>query len=125
MTSGNAETLRRLQFRVQNHGDAPTPQSSSSPTAPSFSNPPPPMMNGHAQSNGYASSSQFSALHQPAPPRTPVLLQQLHNGTKSDTGSAAPTYFFKDSPFFEVRELILSNITLEGTLASSRSPQWY
>ncbi|KAF3042118.1 SUMO ligase siz1 [Didymella heteroderae] len=91
VASGNAETLRRLQFRVQNHGEAPTPQSSSSPTAPSFPNPPPPMMNGHAQSNGYSSSSQFSALHQSAPPR-----------------SAAPTYFFKDSPFFEVRELILS-----------------
>lgn len=83
------------------------------------------MMNGHAQSNGYPSSSQFSALHQPAPPRTPVSHLPLQNGTKSDTGSAAPTYFFKDSPFFEVRELILSNITLEGTSASSRSPQWY
>ncbi|KAJ4379452.1 E3 SUMO-protein ligase pli1 [Didymella sp. IMI 355093] len=98
VASGNAETLRRLQFRVQNHGEAPTPQSSSSPTAPSFPNPPPPLMNGHASTNGYSSSSQFGALHQPAPPRP-----------------AAPTYFFKDSPFFQVRELILSNITLEAS----------
>ena len=26
-----------------------------------------------------------------------------------------PTYFFKDSPFFEIRELVLSNITLDAS----------
>jgi E3 SUMO-protein ligase PIAS1 len=98
VASGDAEMLRRLQFRVQNHGEAPTPSSSSSPTAPSFPKPLPLMMNGHAQPNGYSDSAQFGALHQLPPPR-----------------SAAPTYFFKDSPFFEVRELVLSNITLEAS----------
>jgi E3 SUMO-protein ligase PIAS1 len=81
-------------------------------------------MNGHAPTNGYSSSSQFGALHQPAPPRTPLLHLPTHTATKNDTGPAAPTYFFKDSPFFQVRELILSNITLEGTSIASRSPQW-
>lgn len=62
--------LRRLQYRVQNHGEAPTPASSTSPTAPSFSSVPPPAMNRHTHSNGYSSASQFGALHQPAvPPR--------------------------------------------------------
>ncbi|KAJ4991630.1 sumo ligase [Stagonosporopsis vannaccii] len=97
VTAGNAETLRRLQFRVQNHGEAPTPASSSSPTAPSFSTLPPPGMNGHAAPNGWSSASQFGLLHQRPPPPQ----------------AAAPTYFFKDSPFFQVRELVLSNITLE------------
>ncbi|KAJ4332070.1 E3 SUMO-protein ligase pli1 [Ascochyta clinopodiicola] len=98
VNTDNPEALRRLQFRVQNHGEAPTPTSSSSPTAAAFPKPAPPAMKAHTPTNGYASASQFSALHQLPPPRP-----------------AAPTYFFKDSPFFEVRELVLSNITLEGT----------
>lgn len=98
VSTGNAETLRRLQFRVQNHGEAPS-ATSSSPTASSLSNLPPPGMNGHAQSNGYSSASQFGLMHQPPPPPR----------------SAAPSYFFKDSPFYQVRELVLSNITLEAS----------
>lgn len=31
---------------------------------------------------------------------------------------AGPTYFFKESPFFEVRESIMTNITLDGMCAS-------
>lgn len=77
MSAGNAETLRRLQYRVQHHGDAPSAATSSSPTAPAFSNLPPPVMNGHVQQpNGWSSASQFGLLHQQQqqPPRT--LLQQ-------------------------------------------------
>lgn len=125
MSTGNAETLRRLQFRVQNHGEAPTPQSSSSPTAPSFPSlpPPPQAMNGHApSSNGYSSSTaQFAALHQPPLSRMSALLfciSTLRSETDPHPGTAVPTYFFKDSPFFQVRELILGNITLEGTSPS-------
>ncbi|UPX12220.1 E3 SUMO-protein ligase pli1 [Ascochyta rabiei] len=98
VNTANTETLRRLHFRVQNHGEAPTPTSSSSPTAPTLPNPAPPAMNAHTPTNGYSSASQFSALHQLPPPRP-----------------AAPSYFFKDSPFFEVRELVLTNITLEAS----------
>ncbi|KAH6622013.1 E3 SUMO-protein ligase PIAS1 [Boeremia exigua] len=91
VATGNADTLHRLQYRVQNHGDAPS--AASSPTAASFAALPP-VMNAHAPA---FASAQFGALHQ-MPPR-----------------SQAPAYFFRDSPFFEVRELVLSNITLEAS----------
>jgi E3 SUMO-protein ligase PIAS1 len=50
------------------------------------------------------------------PPRTPSLpLASRHHGTKREPG---PTYFFKDSPFFEIRELVLSNMSLDGLSAA-------
>ncbi|CAO2649352.1 Nn.00g067370.m01.CDS01 [Neocucurbitaria sp. VM-36] len=97
--SSDTETLQRLQYRVQHHGDAPPP-TASSPAAPSFSRPPPPASNGYNMANGYQANGSYQSYQQQqpqaqAPPR--------------------PTYFFKDSPFFEIRELILSNISLEAS----------
>ncbi|KAJ5021055.1 PINIT domain-containing protein [Bipolaris maydis] len=91
------EQLRRLHHRVQHHGEAPPP-TATSPAAPSYSQPPPPLTNGYAMSNGYPSNGarQPHQHHQAAlPPR--------------------PTYFFKDSPFFEIRELVLTNMSLEAS----------
>jgi len=69
----DAEALRRLQYRVQNHGDAPSAATSSSPAAPSYAQPSAPASNGYSMTNGY----QTSAAYQPYPPpqmpsRTPT-----------------------------------------------------
>ncbi|KAF1851148.1 uncharacterized protein K460DRAFT_361907 [Cucurbitaria berberidis CBS 394.84] len=93
----DADALRRLQYRVQHHGDAPPP-TASSPAAPSFSHPPAPTANGFSMANGYQTSGSYPAYQQPQPHIPP-----------------RPTYFFKESPFFEIRELILSNISLEAS----------
>ncbi|EUC29886.1 hypothetical protein COCCADRAFT_7986 [Bipolaris zeicola 26-R-13] len=92
------EQLRRLHHRVQHHGEAPPP-TATSPAAPTYSQPPPPLANGYAMSNGYQSNDarQPHQHHQPALP------------------SLGPTYFFKDSPFFEIRELVLTNMSLEAS----------
>jgi hypothetical protein len=38
-----------------------------------------------------------------------------HNAAGREANhDAGPQYFFKESPFFEIRELLLNNITLEG-----------
>jgi len=52
---GDTETLRRLLYRVQNHGDTPPSSvapASSSPTSPPYHKPPP-----SAPTNGYGSAS--------------------------------------------------------------------
>lgn len=95
----DAEQLRRLQYRVQHHGEAPPP-ATASPAAPSYSQPAPPLANGYTMATGYQSNGAYQSYPQqphqpPAPPR--------------------PTYFFKDSPFFEIRELILTNMTLDAS----------
>ncbi|KAH5740662.1 hypothetical protein HBI17_176240 [Parastagonospora nodorum] len=92
----DAEALRRLQYRVQHHGDAPPAATSSSPAAPSYAQPSAPASNGYSMSNGY----QSSAAYQPYPP------PQM---------PSRPQYFFKDSPFFEIRELVLSSINLDAS----------
>lgn len=91
------EQLRRLHHRVQHHGEAPPP-TATSPAAPPYSQPPPPLANGYAMSNGYQSNGarQPHQHHQPTLP-------------------SRPTYFFKDSPFFEIRELVLTNMSLEAS----------
>ncbi|EUC49014.1 hypothetical protein COCMIDRAFT_85705 [Bipolaris oryzae ATCC 44560] len=91
------EQLRRLHHRVHHHGEAPPP-TTTSPVAPSYSQPPPPLANSYAMSNGYQSNGarQAHQHHQPALP-------------------SRPTYFFKDSPFFEIRELVLTDMSLEAS----------
>lgn len=109
----DADAMRRLQHRVQNHGDAPPP-STSSPAAPSFVQPPAPAANGYSMAPMYQANGTYPAYQQPqAPPRTPRLpcTGSPDHDAERDIG---PTYFFKDSPFFEIRELVLSNISLEG-----------
>ncbi|KAH9873009.1 hypothetical protein J1614_005405 [Plenodomus biglobosus] len=101
---GDAEALRRLQYRVQHHGDAPPPATASSPTAPSFPQATPPAANGYSLANGYpASRSSYSAYQQPQIPSRPN------------------SYFFKESPFFEIRELIMSNISLDASPSHRQS----
>ncbi|KAH7074411.1 PINIT domain-containing protein [Paraphoma chrysanthemicola] len=96
VSRNDAETLRRLQYRVQHHGEAPPPAASSSPAAPSYAQPRAPSANGYSMTNGYQSNASYPTYSQP-----PMQSRQ--------------PYFFKDSPFFEIRELLMSNITLEAS----------
>ncbi|USP78704.1 uncharacterized protein yc1106_05978 [Curvularia clavata] len=89
--------LQRLEYRVQHHGEAPPPSTSSS-VVPPYSQPPPPLANGYAMPNGYQSNGAHQS-HQHHPPSMP----------------SRPAYFFKDSPFFEIRELVLTNMSLEAS----------
>ncbi|KAH9859874.1 hypothetical protein IAQ61_011656 [Plenodomus lingam] len=102
---GNADLLRRLQYRIQHHGEAPRAAAASSPSTPSFPRPTPPAANGYSMAaNGYqASGSPYSAYQQP------------HISTRPNG------YFFKDSPFFEIRELIMSNISLDASPSHRQS----
>ena len=83
----DAEALRRLQYRVQHHGDAPSPAqpaASSSPAAPSYAQPRAPSDN---MTNGYQSNAAYPAYQQPQiPPRTPSSFRNITPGygTKSD-----------------------------------------
>ncbi|KAI4951220.1 hypothetical protein J4E91_003927 [Alternaria rosae] len=94
----DTDLLRRLQYRVQHHGEAPPP-ATSSPVASSYSQPPPPIANGYTMANGYQNNGAYQPYQQPQQPPMPP----------------RPTYFFKDSPFFEIRELILSNMSLDAS----------
>ncbi|KAI4612199.1 hypothetical protein J4E83_007750 [Alternaria metachromatica] len=94
----DTDLLRRLQYRVQHHGEAPPP-ATSSPVASSYSQPPPPIANGYSMANGYQSNGAYQPYQQPQQPPMPP----------------RPTYFFKESPFFEIRELILSNMSLDAS----------
>jgi E3 SUMO-protein ligase PIAS1 len=49
--------------------------------------------------NGYQSNGAYQPYQQPQQPPMPP----------------RPTYFFKDSPFFEIRELVLSNMSLDAS----------
>jgi E3 SUMO-protein ligase PIAS1 len=65
----DADTLRRLQYRVQHHGDAPpTAASSSSPAAPTYTQPPTPTANGYNMTNGYGGSAGYSSYQTPQVP---------------------------------------------------------
>lgn len=92
-----AETLQRLQYRVQHHGDAPPP-STSSPVASSTPHQPPPTANGYSMTNGYQQNGSYPPYQQ-----------------QQSQIPARPSSFFRDSPFFEIREVILSNIILEAS----------
>ncbi|KAF2637788.1 E3 SUMO-protein ligase PIAS1 [Massarina eburnea CBS 473.64] len=84
--------FNRLQHRIANRG-APPPSSS---TALAATLPAPQSaahLNGRAMSNGY----------------TP----QAHAGYQMPLQDDRPTNHFKKSPFYEIRELLLQNITLE------------
>ncbi|KAF1915717.1 PINIT domain-containing protein [Ampelomyces quisqualis] len=98
MYTNDADALRRLQHRVQHHGSAPpaAAAASSSPAAPPY--PPPP-----AAANAYTTASAYPASAAAYAPYT-----QPHMPPR-------PQSFFKDSPFFEMRELLLSNITLDAS----------
>jgi hypothetical protein len=74
----DAEALRRLQYRVQHHGDAPPAADSSSPAAPSYTQPPTPAANGYSMPNGYQNSASYPPYQQPPmPSRTPISLCNL------------------------------------------------
>jgi E3 SUMO-protein ligase PIAS1 len=100
VSRSDVDLLRRLQYRVQHHGEAPPP-ATSSPVAPSYSQPPAPIANGYSTANGYQNNAAYQPYQQPQQQQPPV--------------PPRPTYFFKDSPFFEIRELVLSNITLDAS----------
>ncbi|KAL7771544.1 hypothetical protein CFE70_001491 [Pyrenophora teres f. teres 0-1] len=55
VSKSDAEQLRRLQYRVQHHGEAPPP-ATTSPVAPPYTQPAPPIPNGYGMANGYQAS---------------------------------------------------------------------
>ncbi|RYN40786.1 hypothetical protein AA0113_g9051 [Alternaria arborescens] len=98
VSRSDTDLLRRLQYRVQHHGEAPPP-ATTSPVASSYSQPPAPVANGYSMANGYQNNAAYQPYQQPQQPPMPP----------------RPTYFFKDSPFFEIRELVLSNMSLDAS----------
>jgi E3 SUMO-protein ligase PIAS1 len=108
VSRGDAEQIRRLQYRVQHHGEAPPP-ATSSPVAPSFLQPPPPIANAHNMGKGYQSNGAYPSYQQrqqsQVPPRMP--------SSPSKFLESGPTYFFKDSPFFKIHDLALSGMSLD------------
>lgn len=93
-------TLQRMLYRVQNHGEAPPPAAATTTTSssaiPSYSHMSA-QTNGYSMANGYQNKPSYPSY--PPPPPT----------------SSRPQYFFKESPFFEIRELILGNISLDAS----------
>ncbi|KAF2733489.1 E3 SUMO-protein ligase PIAS1 [Polyplosphaeria fusca] len=93
LSRSDAEALQRLRHRIYNHGEAPPPDSQpTTPGYPAYSSPTAPMNS--YQANGYTNQNNY-----------PPYAQQ----------SVGPQVrlIFKDSPFFEVREHLLQNITLD------------
>ncbi|KAF2866504.1 PINIT domain-containing protein [Massariosphaeria phaeospora] len=86
----DTETIQRLRHRIQNHG-APPPSDSHSPSTPSYTHTSP------AASNGYDHRPQYAPFQQPS-----LFAPRLKHQ-------------FKESPFFEIRELILENEVLEAS----------
>jgi E3 SUMO-protein ligase PIAS1 len=63
--------------------------------------------------NEYQQSPYSSSFPTPAQPaRTSPYAPRSSLETNLATG---PQYFFKASPFFEIREMLLNNITLDST----------
>lgn len=94
VAKGDAETLQRLQYRVQHHGEAPPPQAASSSVAPTLAHASPSVPTHYSLASSYPASCTYT----PRPHDT--------------HGTPPQTCFFKKSPFFEIRELVLSNFTL-------------
>ncbi|KAG9196430.1 E3 SUMO-protein ligase PIAS1 [Alternaria panax] len=96
VSRSDADVLRRLQYRVQHHGEAPPPPTTS-PAASAYSQPPAPIANAYSMANAYHNNAAYPPYQQPHQPPMPP----------------RPTHFFKDSPFFEIRELVLTNMSLD------------
>ncbi|KAI1521010.1 PINIT domain containing protein [Pyrenophora tritici-repentis] len=100
LAKSDAEQLRRLQYRVQHRGEAPPP-ATSSPVAPPYTQPAPPIPNGYGMANGYQANGA-------ARPYLPY-------GRDQPSVPPPPMTFFKDSPFFVIRDLVLGGMTLEAS----------
>ncbi|KAF2463751.1 uncharacterized protein BDR25DRAFT_244893 [Lindgomyces ingoldianus] len=92
---GDFDTLQRLRYRLHNHGEAPPPTYNAPAAPPAQASPAPPnrypsMATGQ---NGYASRQSYPPYR--PPPALP------------------PTSSFKESPFYEIRELLLGGMSLE------------
>lgn len=71
----DAETMQRLQLRVQNHGDVPSALSSS-PAAPSYR---PSSTSTNGYTNGYQSNTAYTAYSAPSmPARMPANCVRIH-----------------------------------------------
>jgi E3 SUMO-protein ligase PIAS1 len=74
--------------------------------------------------NGYQNNGAYPTYQPPQqpsmPPRMPSSPPKFPDrSTKTEPG---PTFFFKDSPFFEIRELILGNMSLDRLFSSPNHP---
>ncbi|KAF2012483.1 E3 SUMO-protein ligase PIAS1 [Aaosphaeria arxii CBS 175.79] len=101
--NNDAETLNRLRYRVHNNGSAPPPGTDlTSLSAPSQSSA---SMSGYNNmSNGYGQQSSQS--------------NQTYSSHSLGAGS---TTLFKTSPFYQIRELLFSGITLEASPSHRQS----
>lgn len=98
VANGDSDTLTRLQYRVHNHGDYPPTGSSTQQSAPSLSNSSPNLSNRYPNMNGYG--------------------QQVTNGYTQQSRQAASVVshtLFKDSAFYQFRESILRDISLDAS----------
>ncbi|PVI07607.1 hypothetical protein DM02DRAFT_666525 [Periconia macrospinosa] len=96
--SNNDHTMyNRLQHRISNNGAPPPALPAASPFASQAPVKPSPPVNGNGHLH-QAWAQPHANYHQPR--------QVARQG---------PTYHFKESPFFEIRELVLDGITLEAS----------
>ncbi|KAF2176257.1 hypothetical protein K469DRAFT_607743 [Zopfia rhizophila CBS 207.26] len=87
------DSLQRLRYRIQHHGEAPPPDYNA-PAPPSLPNHASPTAHGaYEMQNGYVNHQPYNAYPQQMAPRTPQ--------------------YFKESPFYEFLELLVSGMTLE------------
>ncbi|KAF2787854.1 E3 SUMO-protein ligase PIAS1 [Melanomma pulvis-pyrius CBS 109.77] len=87
--ANDAETLMRLRHRIQNHGEAPPvgSDSPSTPTYPTHAGPP---------------AQAYNGFHQPFGP----MVQQM---------ALRPLHLFKESAFYEMRQVLVDGVVLEAS----------
>ena len=87
LQNSEAATLRRLQHRIMNHGEAPASTSSAlNPAAPSFTLPHMPTPNAYTMGNGYSRPSPAPAYaSQAVPQRTTLVASPYTNAPLSVT----------------------------------------
>jgi hypothetical protein len=93
LQNSEAATLRRLQHRIMNHGEAPPSASTSTsasttlnPAAPSFTLPHMPTANAYTMGNGYSRPSPAPAYaSQAVPQRTNLVARPYTNAPLSVT----------------------------------------
>ncbi|KAF2004521.1 hypothetical protein P154DRAFT_519386 [Amniculicola lignicola CBS 123094] len=86
----DTELLNRLRHRILNHGDAP-PANYAAPTSPAVAHNGASAAGGFNMASGYRANQGYSPFQQPQ----------------------VPQYHFRESPFYEIRSLVLGEMTLE------------
>ncbi|KAL5375579.1 hypothetical protein PMIN02_012015 [Paraphaeosphaeria minitans] len=118
VVNNNHALFNRLQHHLSNgpgasaadYGSYPPPSATaSSPSMPSGRG---------SMANGYQPPTYPSYQTPATPARTFPLVRDAMGRTDIGPG---PNYFFKESPFFEIREMLLNNITLDTSPSHRQS----